>query len=127
MATISGTINSVHLLASNNSGRGTRKTYALGCSFGAFTGSADTVDLAAVGATIATNTKNGKTNTLRGGCTGQPGLSDDNTTPDVYGGGTFTVSTDTLAFDLVDAAGGDVDVTAGTLEDVQVIVSVDES
>jgi hypothetical protein len=124
MATISGTINSVHLLASNNSGRGTRKTYALGCSFGAFTGSADTVDLPNVGATIAANTKSGKTNTLRSGCGGQPGATDADA--DVYAGGAFTVSTDILQFDLVTAAGADLNLNS-TNEDVQVIVSVDES
>lgn len=125
MATVTGTINSVQLLQSDNSGRGARKTYALGCSWSdAFTGSSDIVALADVGATIATNTKNGKTNTLRSACGGQPGATDEDA--DVYASETFTVSSDTLQFDLVTSTGDDLDL-ASTAQDVQVIVTVDES
>ena len=125
MATVTGTINSVSLISGNRSGRGDRKTYELGCSWSAaFTGSADIVALATVGATIASHTRNGKTNTMRSACGGQPGLTDSDA--DVYAGPTFTISSDTLQFDLVTSTGADLNLSS-TKEDVQIIVSVDES
>ncbi len=125
MAVVTGTVTSINLIAASPSGRGNRKTYAIGASWSdAFTGSADTVALEAVGASIAAATKNGKTVTLRSCCGGQPGLTDAGA--DVYAGGSLAVSSDDLTFDLVTSTGADLNL-ASTSEDVQLIVSCDEA
>lgn len=129
MATINGTIKGVSLLHGNVNGVGARKAYLLSCDFAAYTGSGDTATITGVGAAIATATKNGKTNTLRGGICVGPGA--DTAAQAVYCGGAsvqaLTVSTDDLTGNLTVAAGTEITATTGLTSGVQVMVVVDES
>lgn len=129
MATVNGSIKGVSLLYPNVTGLGTRKHYLLSCEFGAYTGSGDTATITGVGAAIAAATKNGKTNTLRGGvCVG---AGYDTVNQAVYCGGAsvqaLTVSTDDLTGNLTIAAGTEITATTGVTSGVQVAVTVDES
>lgn len=123
MATIAGTITGVTLVRAN----GTRKTYLLTVDFAAYTGASDDASIAAVGATIAARTRNGKTNTLVAGspaCSSGPGR--DTAQQAVFFGGTIAKSTDALTSNLCTAAG--VEITTSTAcTGCEVIVSVDES
>lgn len=122
MAVVTGVVTSIHLLHGSN-GRGNRKTYAVGAKWtAAFTGSADTVALEAVGAAIGSATKSGKTITLRSACGGQPGLTAAGA--DVYAK-PVTVSSDDLTFDLGTSTAADLNL-ASTTQDLQLIVSCDE-
>ncbi len=129
MATINGVIRGVSHVQGNVNGAGARKSYLLSCEFPAYTGSADTATITGVGAAIATSTKNGKTNTLRGAICVGPGV--DTAAQAVYCGGAsvqaMTVSTDDLTGNLTVAAGTEITATTGTTTGVQVLVVVDES
>ena len=128
MATINGTIKGVSLVQGNVNGSGARKAYLLSCDFAAYTGAADTATITGVGAAIATATKNGKTNTLRGGICVGPGM--DTAAQAVYCGGAsvqaLTVSSDDLTGNLTVAAGTEITSTTASTG-VQVLVVVDES
>lgn len=129
MATINGTIKGVSLVQGNVNGFGARKAYLLSCEFPAYTGSADTATITGVGAAIATATKNGKTNTVRGAlCVG---AGADTAAQAVYATGTsvqaMTVSTDDLTGHLAVAAGTEITATTGVTSGVQMVVIVDES
>lgn len=128
MATINGTIKGVSLVQGNVNGVGARKAYLLSCDFAAYTGSSDTCTITGVGAAIATATKNGKTNTLRGGICVGPGA--DTAAQAVYPTGSaaqaLTVSSDDLTGNLSNAAG--TELTSSTASTgCQVLVVVDES
>ena len=128
MATINGTIKGVSLVQGNVNGVGARKAYLLSCDFAAYTGSGDTATITGVGAAIASATKNGKTNTLRGGICVGPGA--DTAAQAVYCGGAsvqaLTVSSDDLTGNLTVAAGTEITATTAC-SGVQVLVVVDES
>lgn len=127
MAVSSGTITGVTELRSK--GQAGRKAYLLTVDFSsAYTGSADTASLAAVGATILAHTRNGKTVTLRGALPIAPGK--DTAAQDVYFTGTavqaLTVSTDALTGQLSAADGTEV-TTATACRGVEICVIVDEA
>jgi len=128
MSVINGTIKGVSLVQGNVNGVGARKAYLLSCDFAAYTGSGDTCTITGVGAAIATATKNGKTNTLRGGICVGPGA--DTAAQAVYPTGAaaiaMTVSSDDLTGNLSNAAG--TELTSSTAcTGCQVLVVVDES
>lgn len=128
MSVINGTIKGVSLVQGNVNGVGARKAYLLSCDFAAYTGASDTATITGVGAAIATATKNGKTNTLRGGICVGPGA--DTAAQAVYATGTaaqaMTVSSDDLTGHLAVAAGTEITSTTASTG-VQVLVVVDES
>ncbi len=128
MAIINGTIKGVSLVQSNVHGVGARKAYLISCDFAAYTGAADTATITGVGAAIAASTKNGKTNTLRGGICVLPGV--DTAAQAVYPAGAsaiaMTVSSDDLTGNLANAAGTEL-TSATASSGAQVLVVVDES
>lgn len=126
MATISGTILGVTELRTKESTG--RKAYLVSCSFGAYSGSADTAALAGVGAAILAKTRNGRTVTLRGAVPAGPGY--DTAAQAVYFTGAsvqaLTVSSDDLTGNLSNAAG--TELTASTASTgVELCVIVDEA
>ncbi len=122
MATISGTVDEVNLLQAEGTGQGTRKTYALSCSFGAVT-AGDVCELATANTDIQSNTKSGKTFTIRHGAPGNPG--DDSAGVAAYAGSLMTHTAGALALTLGTAAG--VTAIRAATTGVQVIVVGDES
>lgn len=124
MATITGTITGVTLLRAS----GSRKTYHVTADFGAYTGSADTAALAAVGATIAAKVRNGKTNTLISAVCVGAGRDTDGQAVHFAGASVqaLTVSTDALAGNLATAAGVEVEAATAS-KGVELAVVVDES
>ncbi len=128
MATISGVINDVVLIAKDSSNAGTRETWLLNVSFGAYTASTDVADIQAVGATIGTETKDGRTRTLRAGYTHEPG--EDTAGLDVFFHGpssvvALIVSTDAFTGELGDAAATEADALASS--GIHVFAAVDVS
>lgn len=121
MATITGTIDSINL--QGHSARGDMKTFLVNCQFGTFTGSADIVALAGVGAAIAAHQKNGKTVTLDSASAYGPGVNAAGAL--AHAAGTFTVASDNITFDLQTSTGADYD--SSLTSDVQLSVSVRES
>ena len=126
MAVASGTITGVtHIRSKEGSGR---KAYLLTVNFGAYTGAADTAQVANVGATILAHTRNGKTVTLRGAVPVAPGL--DTASQAVYFTGTAaqaaTVSSDALTGQLSGADGTEL-TSATASKGVELLVIVDES
>lgn len=119
MAVINGTITGVTLLRA----KGDRKAYLLTADFAAYTGASDTMALLAVGAAIATKTRNGKTNTLRSGACVGAGLD---TNAQAVFTGALTVSTDDLTGNLTNAAGTEL-TTSTAAKGVEVVVVVDEA
>lgn len=128
MSTANGTINGIALVYGNWEGVGSRKGYLISCSFPAYTGSTDTATITGVGAAIAATTKNGHTNTLRGGICVGPGA--DTNGQAVYATGSavqaMTVSTDDLQGNLSIAAGTEITATTAAAG-VLMLVVVDES
>ena len=126
MAVIAGTITGVsELRAKENTGR---KAYLLTVDFATYTGSTDTISIAAVGATILAHTRNGRTVTLRGAIPVAAGY--DTANQAVYATGAsvqaLTVSSDALTGHLGVAAG--TEVTAATAsKGVEICVIVDEA
>jgi hypothetical protein len=130
MGAISASIKNISLLEGTKGGAGARKIYSVLLDVAAYTGSSDTLAVAAVGAAILAANRNGKTHTLRWACPGSPGL--DTAAQEIYacGGGTtvqpLVVSTDALAGVL--GTNANVEVTTSTAcTDVEIIVAVDES
>lgn len=137
MSTITGTINSVHLLSSNIGGTmeasfPRRSLYALSCSFATYTGSSDSAQLTGVEAAIAAATKMGRTVYLRDAMGGQPGA--DANAQAVYASSQITCtgagSTSggvggTMAFNLTTAGGTEMTGAAASLN-VQIVACVDE-
>lgn len=126
MATVTGTITGVTLIRSKESSG--RKAYLLTANFGAYTGSSDTAQLSAVGATILAHTRNGKTVTLRGALPMASGY--DTANQAVYFTGAAvqadTVSSDALTGNLSDITG--TELTASTASaGVELCVIVDEA
>lgn len=129
MGVINGTIKGCSLVQGNVNGVGARKAYLLSCEFPAYTGASDTASVTGAGAAIATATKNGKTNTVRGAlCVG---AGADTAGQAVYVTGTavqaMTVSSDDLTGHLAVAAGTEITATTGVTSGVQLLVVVDES
>jgi hypothetical protein len=75
MATISGTIKDYKLLGKDPTGKTLRETWLLAVNFGTYSASADTAALAAVGAAIKAQAKDGKTRTLVAAHTMYPGTT----------------------------------------------------
>jgi hypothetical protein len=128
MATITGTIDGITLLAASSTGVGARKTYLVTASFGAYTGATDDAKLAGVGAAIASFVRNGKTNSLVGALPHQGGL--DTNAQAVYFSGAsvkaLSVSGDDLTGNLTNAAGTELSSSTAS-SGVGIIVTVDES
>lgn len=122
MAVIHGVITGITAQYANPSGFGIRKEYLVTVDFPAHTASTDTIDIPLVGAAIAAQTRNGKTNTLRGGLNGAAGK--DTAGVAVYTGA-LAVSSDTLTGDITNAAGASL--TSAACFGVVVSVTVDES
>lgn len=129
MATIAGSIKGVSLLSGNVNGEGARKAYIVSVEFPAYSGAADVASVTGVGAAIAAQTRNGKTNTVRGAITLNAGA--DASSQDVYFTGTavqaLTVSSDDLTGHLAVAAGTEIATTTTAAVGVQLCVVVDES
>lgn len=126
MAVIAGTIKGITLLNASKGVNmlGEEKTYLVTADFAAYDASEDTGQLAGVGAAIAAQTRNGKTNTLRAAHGCGPGKSDGGA--QVYFGA-MAVSVDALTFSLtaVDRSTEVADFT--TAVGVSAIVTVTES
>lgn len=98
MTTFSGTILGVSLVSASQTGIGTRKIYEVACSFTQTFTSGDVAQLVSVDTEVGTETKNGKTFTVRQFCGSQPGSDSSGTA--VYPVATFTNSSGTLTFGL---------------------------
>lgn len=123
MAVIHGVISGVSVLSATKSGAGARKAYLVKVDFPAYT-SSDSMDIAGVGAAIASRTAKGKTLTLVAALCSQPGA--DANGQAVYTGA-LTVSTDDLTGNLTDAEGNELSATSGVSKGVEVIAVVTES
>lgn len=121
MATIAGTIEGMTcLFKESQHGNGTRETWLLTCSFGVYSQAADDASLAAVGAAIDANIRDGKTSTLRGAV---PVMA--SPTGVYFSGATvqaLTVSSDSLTGELNNAALTETDSAATTGMAIAVIV-----
>lgn len=124
MATVSGTITGVSLLRA----KGSRKTYLVSVNFGAYTGSADSADVKAVGAAITAHTRNGKTNTLRAGIAIGGGIDSNGQEIFLQGASSaaLAVATDDLQ-GILSASGGTEVPTSTAATGVEIAVVVDES
>lgn len=122
MAVVSGTITGITEVLANPVGVGLREVYLFAVDFPAHTASTDTATIAGCGAAIATQTRSGKTFTLRDGASAYAGK--DTNQQAVYINSP-TVSTDALNFDLVNAANTSI-TTTGSIG-VGVLVIVDKS
>jgi hypothetical protein len=129
MATINGSIKGATLLSrSKQHGLVDREVWQLSCNFAAYTGAADTATVTGVGAALGTQTRDGKTRTLRWGAPGGAGY--DTAAQAVFFTGASvqagTVSSDDLTGNLSNAAGTELTSSTASVG-VPVIVCVDVS
>lgn len=107
MATIHGDIRGLVCMSTPWSGIGARESWFMTVDFGAYDSSADTMDIATVGAAIDAQARDGKASTLLGAVCVFPGR--DTNDQAVYAAGlsvqALAVSTDTLTGILADVAG----------------------
>ncbi len=127
MATIAGTIQGVDCQHKTHSGIGDNEVWLITVDFGAYTGSADTATVLAVGAAINATTRDGKTRTLRWAAPAHGGP--DTADQAVYFTGASvhaaTISTDDLTGELSDDAGTEITTsTASTGVGLHVGISV---
>jgi hypothetical protein len=101
MAVIAGTIKGIHLLNKGKALNGVseEETYLVTADFAAYDASADTAQLADVGAAITARVRDGGTRTLRAAHGAGAGKSDGGVA--IYYGA-MTVSTDALTFSLTE-------------------------
>lgn len=122
MATVGGTVTGCHLVQASTNGLGSRKTYFITANFAVYTASSDSGAITALDTTIASQTKNGKTITLRQAMGAGPGKTN------VSGAAVYalncTISGATLTFDL---GGTTAEADTPACSDVGFFVSVDES
>jgi len=133
MSTIAGTITSLSLMHKSYSGSGTTtrdamETWMVLADFAAYTGSSDTASLAAVGAAISAQCRDGKTRTL---ISAQPAMagSDANNQAVTFNGtsvAALTISTDDLTGELctLNTVSTEVTATSGTTSGVGTAVCV---
>lgn len=104
MATISGTVDGVQLVSGNVNGVGGYKVYLCTCSFAAYTGSTDSMDIPGVGAAISAHVRDGKTRALVAGVIPVRAHAGLDTAGQAVYAGTMTISSDSLLGNLTDAA-----------------------
>lgn len=127
MATIEGTIVGVadarrSFTGINNNACGVALVHV---NFGAYVASADSYNIAAVGAAIAASRRTGKTITIRQACNASPGRNSAGTA--VYAGAP-TVSTDALTGNLTQVdLSTEIDVPLGTTVPIAILVFYSEA
>jgi hypothetical protein len=126
MSTIQGTITAVHHIGRSYTGiaHDGWNVALIHVSFPAYIATTDTINIAAVGAGIASATRSGKTNTLQRAMCAGPGKNSVNTA--CYAGA-LTVSSDALTGGLKDVSGSEVSVPLGTTVPVQILVAYTEA
>lgn len=111
MAVIAGTIKGVMLLNEPHSGSG-RHVAKVSVTFPAYVASADTVNVAAVGAAIAARRRDGKTVTLKDVTEGDAGKQGSTE----FFMDTLAVSTDAITGELADTSGTEIDAASGVVD-----------
>lgn len=133
MATISGTIRGINLLHRAEKGAGTTtrdmtEVWEVSADFGAYTGSADTAALAAVGAAITARARDGRTRVLKWGAPMYSGADNNNQAIDFCGASVaaLTISTDDFTGELCDVntVSTEATATSGTTKGVGIAVGV---
>lgn len=133
MATISGTIRSASCVSKAFSGAGTTtrdrmEVWLVTADFAAYTGSADTAALAAVGAAITSRVGDGATRTLLWGAPAFCGADANNQPVNFCGASVaaLTISTDDFTGELCDinTVSTEVTATSGTTKGVGIMVGV---
>lgn len=133
MATIAGTIRGINLKSKAFQGSGTTvrdglEIWEVTADFAAYTGSADTASLAAVGAAITARVRDGKTRTLAWGVPAYCGADANNQAVNFCGTSVaaLTISTDDLTGELCDinTVSTELTATSGTTYGVGLMVGV---
>lgn len=133
MATIAGTIRTVNLLHRAEKGAGTStrdmtEVWEVSADFAAYTGSADTASLAAVGAAISARVRDGRTRTLKWGAPMYSGADANNQAVDFCGTSVaaLTISTDDFTGELCDVntVSTELTATSGVTKGVGIAVGV---
>lgn len=109
MAAVAGTIVGINQIRAPEGKSPGRFLYEVFVTYTAYTASADTTTVAAVGAAIAAKRRDGKTVTLKSVCEGQAGRHG---STDFFND-TLAVSTDAITGELSDDAGTEIDAASG--------------
>lgn len=128
MGVIAPTMTGCTLLHGNSRGQGGLKTYLCTFSVPAYT-SSDTITISDVGATIATRTGNGKTNTLYCAMPVEPGIDTNGQACYLNGASVaaMTISSDTLTGELCDSTIGNILTSSTAAQGCMLAITVTES